>query len=298
MSILTKVFIVLLVFFSIAFTVMTVSIVAQTTNWRDTALKYQQHAQIADTNLRNQIVVCSAELATARDEINGHMERVGQIQVQLQTSENNLARMRGELARVQSEKTGAEAMNRALVAQLQAAEGARAQYQEQRNGLEKKNIDLQQRNIDLNDRVNELTARIAVVLEEKRHYEQQINILKEENAKLSQAIRRPSLGLALEAPSGEALSGVEALTPVSASAIRGHVLEISGDLVTVSVGGADGVKKGMVFVIHRDDAYVGDLRISLVEPNESAGRLGRSTAAPIRGDQVIDATSLAASGGR
>ena len=46
LSTLTKVFIVLLVVFSIAFTTMTVSIVAQTANWRDLANTYEQHAAI------------------------------------------------------------------------------------------------------------------------------------------------------------------------------------------------------------------------------------------------------------
>jgi hypothetical protein len=75
------------------------------------------------------------------------------------------------------------------------------------------------------------------------------------------------------------------------------VLEVSGDLVTLSVGSADGVKKDMVFVVHRDDEYVGDVKINLVDPNESAGRLIRSTVAPTPGDKVANEASLTASRG-
>jgi hypothetical protein len=53
----------------------------------------------------------------------------------------------------------------------------------------------------------------------------------------------------------------------------------------------------MVFVIYRDDQYVGDVRISLVDPNQSAGRLVRSTLTPEPGDQAADEMSLTASRG-
>jgi len=67
-STLTKVFVVLLAVFSVAFTSMTVSHVAQTTNWKDTAEKYREHAGIADTNLRHAHAAYSAQLANARDD--------------------------------------------------------------------------------------------------------------------------------------------------------------------------------------------------------------------------------------
>lgn len=297
LSTLTKVFTVLLALFSIAFTVLTVSAVAQTTNWRETADKYQQYASVVETNYRNVMAATSAELAAARDEANAHLDRVAKLEGDLQATRNDLAEARADLAKIESEKTSADAMNRALVAQLEAAEKARSEFQTQRDGLEHQVIDFQRRNVDLNDRVNELTARIAVVLEEKRHFEQQINILREENQRLSQATRTPSRGLALEEPSGQALPGVQALTPVPVSPIRGHVVAVSGDLVTFSVGSADGVRKDMVFVVHRDGAYIGDVRVDVVEPNRAAGRMIRSSGKPQNGDQVQDAVSLASSRG-
>lgn len=93
------------------------------------------------------------------------------------------------------------------------------------------------------------------------------------------------------------MAGVTAMTPVAPTAIRGKVLEVSGDIVTVSVGAADGVKKDMVFVIHRGGEYVGDLQISLVDPEQSAGRLVRSRFTPGPGDLVTDALRLGGSRG-
>jgi len=297
LSLLTKVFIVLLVVFSVAFTVMTVSIVAQTTDWRDTALKYEEHARVADTNLRNLIAANSAELSAASDAVRSHMARTTDLEAKLQQARNDVARLESELLRSASEKSGSEAINRGLLAQLDACGSGRDGYRSERNALEKRNIDLERRNIDLDDRVNEQTAQIAVMLEQKRQLEQQVNILKSERDKLTRQAQEIARGTRVEPAGGAAMSTVSAATPVAASAIRGHVIEVSGTLVTISVGAADGVEKDMVFVIHRDDQYVGDLKINLVDPHKAAGRLVSTVVAPSAGDSVTDSAWLGGSRG-
>jgi len=290
LSTLTKVFIVVLVVFSIAFTTMTVSIVAQSTDWQDTAKKYEEHAKVADTNLRNEIAASAATEATLRDSIKSHLEKIGEVEGQLKTNGAEMAKLRSDLAKAESEKSSSEAMNRGLLAQLQIADAGRAEYRKQRDEIEKRNIELERRNIDLNDRVNENTASIAVLREQKRQYEQQLSILKTENEKLSRAAGRPAGASVLEPPSSVAMSNVTPLTSISSTPVRGKVLEVSGNLVTISVGTADGVKEGMAFLIQRGDQYVGDLKIITVSPNQSAGRMvGKPPLAPAQGDQVKDA---------
>ena len=297
MSILTKVFIVLLVIFSVAFTVMTVSIVAQTTDWRDTAQKYEEHARIADTNLRNLIAANAAELASAHDAGRRHLDRIAELETGLQEVRNEAARLQSEVARTESEKSSSEAINRGLLAQLDACTAGRDEYCAQRDKLGKRNVELERRNIDLNDRVNEQTAQIVVMLEQKRQLEQQINILKSESERLAQQAGRLSTGLAFEGAGGAAMPGVTAATPIAPAAIRGQVIEASANLVTISVGAADGVKKDMVFVIHRGDQYVGDLKIHLVDSGQSAGRLVSSVVDPRPGDLVTDEARLGGSRG-
>lgn len=297
MSTITKVFVILLALFSIAFTTMTVSVVARTANWKDTALKYEQHARAADTNLRNLISASAADLATARDSIRQHRDQIGQLETKLQSNNNELASMRTEFAQIRSEKSSADAMNRGLLARLNVSENAREEYHKQRNDLERHSIDLESRNIDLNDRVNELTAQVAVLMEEKRQFEQQVKILQDQNDRISQATRSPSGRVTFESASGTAMTGVNAMSPVSSTPIRGRLVEMDGNLVTISVGSADGVNNGMVFVIHRDGEYVGDIKINIVDPNRSAGRIVRSTNNPGLGDEVIDALGLASSRG-
>ncbi|MBU0716730.1 MAG: hypothetical protein KJ749_00645 [Planctomycetes bacterium] len=292
MSTLTKVFVVLLVVFSIAFTTMTVSIVAQTANWRDLAEEYEQHAVVADTNLRHLIAANAADVAGLQDVINDLRERLGQLETEKQETINQVEQARSEAARSASERRSAEAINRALVAQLQAAEAARAEYQGQRDTLETRGLELERRNVDLNDRVNELTAQIVVMTEQRRQLEQQISIIRAENEKMAMASGRSAAGLAVEEAPGAGVGRVTAVTPIAQSPIRGQVLEVSGDLVTLSVGTADGVQKEMIFVVHRDDKYVRDVRITRVDPNQCAGRVVGTGPAPQPGDQVTDAAGL------
>lgn len=292
MSTLTKVFTVLLVVLSIVFSVMTISVVAQSNNWRDTALKYEANARIADTNLRNEIAASAAMEATCRDAVRSHLARIGELETQMQSGNTELAKLRTDIARAEAERSSAEAMNRGLLAQLEAARSGESAIRKQLADIERRNIELERRNIDLNDRVNEQTAQIAVLDEQKRQYEQQLNVLRGEAEKLGTQGRRSAANVGMENPAGAALPGVTALTPAGTSAIRGSVLDVTGNTVTISNGSADGVARDMEFIISRNNEYVGDLRISHTEPNRAAGRLVRSRISPMVGDQVRDARTM------
>ncbi len=289
MSSLTKVFTVLLVLLSIVSSVMTISVVARTNDWRDTAQKYETNARIADTNLRNMIAAGAAVEATSRDAVRTHLARIGELETQMQANNAELAKLRTDIARVEAEKSSAEAMNRGLLAQVESARSGENEVRKQLADIERRNVELERRNIDLNDRVNEQTAQIAVLDEQKRQFEQQLNILKGEADKLSNQGRRS--GVSSENPAGTAMSNVTALTPGTggSSAIRGSVVEVRDNLITISNGSADGVKKDMEFVISRDSQYVGKLKISHTEPTRAAGRMIQTSIAPRTGDQVMDA---------
>ncbi len=276
---------------------MTISIVAQVPPWKETAEKYREHAQIADTNLRNQIAASSARLATANDAIRRNVAEIGNVGLKLKEASSKVGQLQSDIARAESEKSSAEAINRGLIAQLQSSESTRQEYRKQRDGLEIKNIDLSKRNTELNDRTNELTAQIAVMAEQKRHFEQQINILRAENDKLASTGRGGSSGNAFEDPTGAAMGHVVASSPVAKIAIRGEVIDVSGDIITLSIGAADNVKEGMVFVVHRDDQYIGDIRISLVSPKQAAGRPVGNDFQAEPGDSVTDALTLSSSRG-
>ena len=56
--------------------------------------------------------------------------------------------------------------------------------------------------------------------------------------------------------------------------------------MAVNVGTNDGVAKGMQFMVHRGDTYLGKLVIEDVDANASAGRMVLSKA-PVQTDDAI-----------
>jgi hypothetical protein len=148
---------------------------------------------------------------------------------------------------------------------------------------------LERRNLDLSERVNEQTAQILVLVQQQNQLEQQINILREEKSRLSQSgAGAPATGRYVPVEYG----GVSPVAAPAATPIRGHIVEVQGNIATISVGSADGVKEGAVFVIYRGPDYVGDLKVTDVEPNLSAGRIIRSRSTPRQNDQVADEPAL------
>jgi hypothetical protein len=64
-----------------------------------------------------------------------------------------------------------------------------------------------------------------------------------------------------------------AVSAPSGTDIKGLIVEVQGNLVTLSVGSADGVAKNMVFHVTRGDRFVCDVIITNVDINRSAGTL-------------------------
>ncbi len=287
MSTLTKILVVLLVVFAIAFTMSTVSFVAQSTNWRELAQGYQLEVQATDAHLRNVLASDAAEIASNRDALNAHIARIKQLDTEVQESNKAASILRADLAKARAESSSMQSTARLLAGEFKVGQAGWAEIRKQRDGLENRNVDLEKRNLDLSERVNEQTSKILVMQKYLRQIEEQNKILQDENGRLGQVRQRLSDG-DLSALADARQGQIKPLTPVSASPIRGSIDEVSGNLATVTVGSADGVSKGMVFVIYRDLDYVADLEIVRVEPNKAAGKILRSRGTPRVGDRIAD----------
>ncbi len=68
--------------------------------------------------------------------------------------------------------------------------------------------------------------------------------------------------------------------------INGLISDVSPTMVTVSVGSADGVKKGMTFYVTRGDNFICDVIITDVETDKAVGVLELIEAQPRIGDNV------------
>ena len=285
MSTLTKILVILLVVFCIAFTMSAISFVARTNEWRALAQGYQQEALVSDTYLRNTLAESAAQKALDRDAINAHIARIKELESANQDAARQIAGLKADLAQARAEATSLQGTVRTLSGEIKVGQAGWAEQRKQRELLQERNLEVEKRNLDLNERVNEQTAQLTVLHQELRRREQQIQILREENRKLAQA-RRGAAEFETFSPAEQ--ERVTPLTAVASSPVRGRVTGISGALATISVGSADGVTEDMVFVIYRGLDYIGDLEISKVEPNQAAGKIVRAAGAVRVGDEVAD----------
>lgn len=285
MSTLTKILVILLVVFCIAFTMSAISFVARTNEWRALARGYQQEALVSDTYLRNTLAESAAQKALDRDAVNAHIARIKELESANQDAARQIAGLKADLAQARAEASSLQGTARTLSGELKVGQAGWAEQRKQRELLQERNLEVEKRNLDLNERVNEQTAQLTVLHQELRRREQQIQILREENRKLAQA-RRGAAEFETFSPAEQ--ERVTPLTAVASSPIRGRITGISGALATISVGSADGVTEDMVFVIYRGLDYIGDLEISKVEPNQAAGKIVRAAGAVRVGDEVAD----------
>ena len=288
MNTLTKVFVVLLLVFSIAFTMMTIQFSVNVPNWKDQAEKWKSRAHLMDIHYRNLVAAKVAQGAQAAENRKAWNRQRDQFSSDLNKSLNELSDYKARLTKVETDLSAQSASTNKLSAELGIAQASAEKARDQRQQLEERSIYLEQARLDLMESLNEKVATIDVLEQRTRHQEQQIHLLKEERDKV-----------ALGPPRGRSdfqdslvLPEIDKVTPQSVprvAAIRGHIEELSGKLASISVGSDDGVKVGDTFIIQtRDGDYLGDLEITDVEPNSSAGVLKFVTSKVSIGDLAVD----------
>lgn len=80
--------------------------------------------------------------------------------------------------------------------------------------------------------------------------------------------------------------------PVAGPAITGHIRAVSEGIASINVGSANGVKKGMEFVIYRGGKFVGKLKIEEVRADEAGGLIRLGKLKPLPGDRVDNRMDL------
>ncbi len=291
MSTLTKVFIVLLAVFSIAFSMMGISFVVQTNDWKKLADDYRADAQVVESGMRNLAASHAAEKATWLDVRAALDRKIDDLESDNLQKAQDLGHRVGELNRMEGEKSRAEALANLLSSELQTAQKGWENESDRARKLEQRKLELEKRNQDLDYRVSEQATQIIAMEQEKRQLEQQVYILRNENKRLAQAAKEPPTMLA-EVPAGLSKGRVLPLTQTTGTPIRGRVLDVEGRRASISVGSSDGVEAGMVFVIYRGGDFIGDLEVTDVEPDKSAGRITLTRGAPRTGDLVMDESRM------
>ena len=117
-----------------------------------------------------------------------------------------------------------------------------------------------------------------------KQYREKIHELEDSLVSLRNQLQEVTLASRDPAVLGDKVTQARQVAP--GIPIRGQITDVDNNLASISVGSAAGVQKDMRFKVYRDDSYLGDLKITYVQPGESAGRLESQQSRIVKGDSV------------
>ncbi len=291
MTTVTKVFLVLLVIGAIALSTASITIVAQTRNWKALSEGYRSDAVAAWANATSYTAEANVRAEQLNQVQQTLTEQKANLEKDLTARTAELASQQVEIERLKVESSSDKAAISKLTTALKTEQDRASQWQEQNQQALARALDLERRNIDLNGRVQELTASVNVLENQTRTLQQRNYGLQEQVTKLREtmALGPQSTNVAGVQPSTGA---AQPLSTPAATPIRGKVLQIEGNVIGLSVGSTDGVKPNMAFVIFRGDKSLGRLLIRDVDAQVAAGTLDKKFGDIQVGDMVIDEAGL------
>lgn len=301
MSVLTKTLVMLLAFASVALSMLVVAAFSQQQNWKASAEDWQLAATTAQSKERAVSEFAALEKARAADQHQRDLQEINKLKADLAAAQVEITRWQRDAAEARTKLTVEQGQVTSTAEALQLVQADLNREREFSGKLAKRNSELERANIDLTDRVKELTTNVEMARAQVRALQQQI---------ASMGTAAPATGLrpATQIPGGGGIveAGVPSVTtppaPSVAAPIRAQITEIKGALAGLSVGSADGVVPGMTFLIYRRGGtdgrpqYLGTLKVTRVDANESAGRIEHSEGDIRPGDLARDEASFALRG--
>ena len=266
MSILTKIFVVLVTVFAVANVAMVIPYVNNTSHYKNEVgdLEARLKQATADAQLANdRVETLNEKYAQLNEDLTvqkGDYEgQITSLQAQLTTKQSEVIKLSGQVnekeAQLQQVSAGTEQQSLIIATMREELESARTDT-----------LRNQKRNTELTDQNQTLSTELETAVE-------QVRLLKEKLADLENQLT--SGGVASD--SDQAASG----PAIAASNIRGVVTgvqTISDDVyVSINIGSNDQVTTGMEFMIHDGPTFIGTMVVSKVDLNSSAGRITLAT---------------------
>lgn len=305
MSVLTKVLVTLLAFLSVALSMLVVSAFAQQQNWKASAEDWQQAAMTAQGQARTVSMNAALDKARALDRQKQDAQRLEDMKSELASASSLIAELERTVADSQSKLSVEQGQVTSSSEALKLVQTDLNREREFSAKQSRRNSELERANIDLTDRVKELTTNVEMARAQVRALQQQLagsadSFRSPGPSGLRSATQIPSVASSVEA-------SIPSISPPTLSTvavpIRGEVTSIQGELASISVGSADGVAHGMSFLIYRRGGgtggrprYLGTLKITRVDANQSAGQIEQSEGDIRAGDLVRDEASFALRG--
>jgi hypothetical protein len=267
---LSKVFVVVNLVFAVAFCFMTLTLYSKRVDFKD---KWQQEITLHDQtkeNMNSQVDSLTKEKATLTEALNGSKRNIKELTEQNANVQGDLLQRGEELFDVKSKLSlliergtakdeelkrrhdQIDRMHKIVLKQQQALEVAKANLRNAQN-----------QRIEMENELNNSRQQLVAVQKEKSRLEKDLH----HNSWIIQTLMDHGV------PVREIVWSGEPTGPVSP--IQGKVLAVRSEvnLVMLSVGSDDGVKKGFRFTVYRGEDYVGKIEVEKVFSDMSSARI-------------------------
>lgn len=286
MSVLTKVFVVLVTVLSILLVALFVPFVAKTENYKAQAEAAKREAlgarQAAEQRqsemnaMQNKQTEAYVQLQSAKASVD---QQVLALNDRLAQSEKEALEAKSDLVKREADLTQLSSATK-LSTQLQ--EAMEAELRDRRSAM----VSQQTRMIELQDRNEEITSQLqAAERQRKRDAERLVEL----ESQLAETTKRLAQGGGAAASSTNGLTApapFESSVPISGAVSK--VQKLEGDtFAQINVGSSGGVEENMRFLVHRGDTYLGTLVITAVDTSASSGRMTLITGDVQSGDKVL-----------
>lgn len=284
MSILTKIFVVLVTIFSVALVGMMVSFVARTEDWKSKYEDEKARANSADTTARfrqEQIKQLTDKESERVAMLSAEKNRLDAELSALQTRANAAA---AELAEVSQQKNKSEADVSQLTSAVKLLTDINQSVKQELDKRREEVISSETKRIQLADRNNELQGQVDTLQRERKS-------LNERLVALEKSLDDLRMKVTSAAPTSDSVTPAPPSEFVPDVAIRGQVVATdkadSVTFVKINVGSTDRVRENTKFIIHRGNTYVGTMVVTNVDSKASAGRLTLGQGEIKPGDEVL-----------
>jgi chromosome segregation ATPase len=268
-SIVTKIFVVLVTVLSIAVVASMVVYVENTQHFQK-ELQSTRDALVSAESRANLLEGSYGQLqnkyADAKDAL---VDTQSQLRQELANRLGEMADLQTRIAQLNQQLSGKDATIDRLTAADQQDNAIIAALRKEQNELQAEAIDARQKAVERAGEVQELRTSLELMNENLRLVKEKLADSKDRIAKLETQLE--------EAPGARAGEAEFAVRPPD-EPIRGLITSVDQlaggqTLVAINVGSADDVQQGMNFIIHREGQYIATMEVIKVDEQRSAGRV-------------------------
>ena len=288
MSLLTKLFVLLVAVLSLVLSGVTITLVTSANNYKVAYMSQKSAATAARSGMAETERNFKSAVTTRNAMVKLLQKDIEFLKAQMTEIQASNKRLLAEKNIAESKSVTATSLS---ASQSNTIEKMYVGQNELRDSLTQAHNDAmmaQAKSIDLARELSSEKVKYETVRSVYRQLEQDYVILEEENVKFRSQLQSVGVADSHFIDKSDQVDYQE--VHAGRSAIEGQIIEVKSDYASISVGSASGVRENMQFIVYRYDgnepSYLGDLTITRVEQSEAAGLLKIKNGMVLSGDSV------------